>query len=459
MPPRRAARSPARATTPKAARDASPKAAARADDPTAVHATTVQSPTNIAVIKYWGKRDSKLNLPINSSVSVTIDMADLCTTTTVCASATFAADRLWLNGEEEDVGASKRVQAVLREVRARATVPWVGLKVHVVSKNNFPTAAGLASSAAGYSALAFALAKLHGVAEKYEGELSTISRMGSGSACRSLAGGFTAWDMGSRKDGTDSKARLVAPASHWPDLQVLILVVSDTKKTVSSTAGMQTSVETSPLLAHRAAEVVPGRLEEMETAYHARDFATFATLAMQDSNQFHSTCLDTHPPIFYLNDVSRSVINMVHAFNEACGEVRLGYTFDAGPNAVLLTTKAFMPQALAAVMHYFPPESAMAAGYVNKPALRDAALRASLPSGMTNWKGQPQTGAIKYVYATQVGPGAGVLPDSKSLADAAGFPKDLKKAAPAATGGANGALSLLVTVAAAAALAAAVMYV
>ena len=74
----------------------------------------------------------------------------------------------------------------------------------------------------------------------------------------------------------------------------------------------------------------------MEAAYLARDFGAFATLAMQDSNQFHATCLDTHPPIFYLNDVSRAIIQMVHAFNDAAGEVRLGYTFDAGPNAVLL---------------------------------------------------------------------------------------------------------------------------
>ena len=176
---------------------------------------TVSSPTNIAVIKYWGKRDGKLNLPINSSVSVTIDQADLCTTTTVTASASFDRDRLWLNGEEEDVDSNKRVQRVLTEVRARAgdlvegsttlvkASEWAGMKVHVVSKNNFPTAAGLASSAAGYAALAFALANLHGVTEKYDGELSTLARIGSGSACRSLHGGFVAWDMGAAADGSD----------------------------------------------------------------------------------------------------------------------------------------------------------------------------------------------------------------------------------------------------------------
>ncbi len=403
---------------------------------------TISSPTNIAVIKYWGKRDSKYNLPINSSVSVTLEQADLCTTTTVCASRSFERDRLWLNGTEEDVQSNKRVVAVLREIRARAGTykdaatgqtlvtkdEWKDMHVHVVSKNNFPTAAGLASSAAGYAALAYALAKLYGVQERYEGEISTIARQGSGSACRSLAGGFVAWDMGQKSDGSDSKARQVAPASHWPELQVLILVVSDTKKAVSSTAGMQNSVDTSPLLAHRAAKIVPERMEQMEAAYHARDFVGFASLAMQDSNQFHATCLDTTPPIFYLNDTSRAVIQMVHAFNDACGEVRLGYTFDAGPNAVLLTTKQHLAQALRAVLEYFPPAPGAEAGFVNKPHLSAEARAVELPGGLGQ-KLRVNRGAIKYVYATSVGDGAYVLPDSASLADAKGMPKEVAPAA------------------------------
>ena len=340
---------------------------------------TVSSPTNIAVIKYWGKADARLNTPINSSVSVTINKRDLRTTTTVTASKSFERDRLWLNGVEEDAASNKRVQAVLAAVRSRAgdavdasgavlvaKAEWPQYRVHVVSANNFPTAAGLASSAAGYAALAYALATLHGFTGS-AAELSTIARQGSGSAIRSLAGGFVAWDMGRRADGSDSVARQVAPADHWPELCVLILVVSDAKKTVSSTAGMGTSVKTSPLLAHRAAAVVPDRLRAMEAAYLARDFGAFATLAMQDSNQFHATCLDTHPPIFYLNDVSRAIIQMVHAFNDAAGEVRLGYTFDAGPNAVLLLRREHAADVLAAVLKYFLPSAAAADGYAATP--------------------------------------------------------------------------------------------
>ncbi|KAG9462739.1 hypothetical protein GDO78_023235, partial [Eleutherodactylus coqui] len=184
-------------------------------------------------------------------------------------------------------------------------------KVHICSANNFPTAAGLASSAAGYACLVFTLAKLYGV----EGELSGIARQGSGSACRSMYGGFVQWVMGEREDGKDSLAELVEPETHWPELRILILVASAEKKHVSSTAGMQTSVQTSPLLKLRAESVVPGRMNEMIEAIKKKDFEAFGQLTMKDSNQFHATCLDTYPPIFYLNQVSQRVIGLVHRYN------------------------------------------------------------------------------------------------------------------------------------------------
>jgi len=161
----------------------------------------------------------------------------------------------------------------------------------------------------------------------------------------------------------------------------------------------------------------------MEAAYLARDFDAFAKLAMQDSNQFHATCLDTYPPIFYLTDGSRSVIQMCHALNDAFGKVIVGYTFDAGPNAVLLTTKAHASQVLAAVLKYFPPPPETAATFVNKPELRAAAKAVKLPESLAeSFKLAPQSGTIKYVYATGIGPGAMELPESASLADERGMP-------------------------------------
>lgn len=100
---------------------------------------------------------------------------------------------------------------------------------------------------------------------------------------------------------------------------------------------METSRLTSPLLQFRAAEVVQPRLEAIEKAYLEKDFETFGKITMQDSNQFHATCLDTYPPIFYLNDISRLIIRLVHVINSYYGCIKAAYTFDAGPNAVIYT--------------------------------------------------------------------------------------------------------------------------
>ncbi|XP_025898075.1 diphosphomevalonate decarboxylase [Nothoprocta perdicaria] len=301
----------------------------------AVTRVTCTAPVNMAVIKYWGKRDNELILPINSSLSVTLHQDQLKATTTVAVSRAFQEDRLWLNGEEADAG-QPRLQACLREVRrlARkrrsgaedADAPGLSYKVHVASENNFPTAAGLASSAAGYACLVSALARLYGV----QGELSAVARRGSGSACRSMLGGFVQWQRGERADGEDSVALQVAPETHWPELRVLVLVVSAEKKPVGSTAGMQTSVETSPLLKHRAEALVPERVALMARHIRERDFEAFGQLAMRDSNQFHATCLDTFPPIFYLNEVSRRIIALVHRYNGHHGH------FKPGPGPQLL---------------------------------------------------------------------------------------------------------------------------
>ncbi|XP_044065447.1 diphosphomevalonate decarboxylase isoform X4 [Siniperca chuatsi] len=320
------------------------------------HIVTCTAPVNIAVIKYWGKRNEELILPINSSLSVTLHQDQLKTTTTVASSRSFQEDQIWLNGKEEDI-THPRLQSCLREIRRLARkrrndgdsgLDSTGLshKVHICSVNNFPTAAGLASSAAGFaclvsSALAvYTLARVFGV----EGELSGIARQGSGSACRSMYGGFVQWIMGQKDDGKDSLAQQVEPETHWPELRILVLVASAERKPVGSTSGMQTSVQTSCLLKHRAESVAPGRMVEMIEAVRRKNFAAFAELTMKDSNQFHATCLDTYPPIFYLSSVSQQVITLVHRYNSYYGETRLAYTFDAGPNAVIFTLQQHVPE-------------------------------------------------------------------------------------------------------------------
>lgn len=292
--------------------------------------------------RYWGKRDAKLNLPTNSSISVTLSQADLRTLTTASCSASFSEDSLTLNGEQSDISGA-RTQACFRELRARraaledkdASLPKLsGLKLKIVSENNFPTAAGLASSAAGFAALVQAIANLYQLPDS-PSELSLVARQGSGSACRSLFGGYVAWRMGDKDDGSDSMADLVAPASHWPEMRALILVASAAKKGVSSTSGMQQTVATSGLFKERIANIVPANMKLMEQAIHNKDFAQFAEVSMRDSNSFHACCADTYPPIFYMNDVSRAAIRAVEAINAKAGKPVAAYTFDAGPNCVV----------------------------------------------------------------------------------------------------------------------------
>ncbi|PQE26252.1 diphosphomevalonate decarboxylase protein [Rutstroemia sp. NJR-2017a BBW] len=301
------------------------------------------APVNIAVVKYWGKRDPKLNLPTNSSISVTLSQSDLRTHTTASCSPSYpSSDALILNSQPQDVSGA-RTQACFRELRSLraeleakdASLPKLStFPLRIVSENNFPTAAGLASSAAGFAALVRAIANLYELPASPT-ELSRIARQGSGSACRSLFGGYVAWQMGEKADGSDSVAVEVAPASHWPTMRALILVVSAEKKGVSSTSGMQITVETSELFKRRAEVVVPAAMAKMEKAIKEKDFESFAKVTMMDSNSFHAVCLDTHPPIFYLNDVSRAAIRAVEDINKAAGKTVAAYTFDAGPNAVI----------------------------------------------------------------------------------------------------------------------------
>lgn len=403
--------------------------------PPPVYMETVSAPTNIACIKYWGKADANYNTPINSSVSVTLDQADLKAVTTAAASLVFSKDRLWLNGvEEEGVATNKRFRACVDGVRALATdkldangnivvkkEDWFNMKVHISSYNTFPTAAGLASSAAGYAALVAALAQLFGAKEEYKGQLSTIARQGSGSACRSLYGGFVAWRMGSAEmEWKDSLAEQVADEHHWPEIRAIILVVSDAKKDTSSTAGMSTSVATSVLLKHRATHVVPARMSTIEHAFINKDFDTFGQLTMADSNQFHATCLDTYPPIFYMNDISRSVIQLVHAYNAWAGQIRAAYTFDAGPNAVLYTLEQFAVQVGALMLHYYPAGS-QEHNYVNNSEFAKEITSHKLDPTLldaTNKTGRtPKAGDVKMMYFTKSGPGPQRLSEAEANLD------------------------------------------
>ncbi|KAL1193706.1 Diphosphomevalonate decarboxylase MVD1, peroxisomal [Cardamine amara subsp. amara] len=402
---------------------------------------TAQTPTNIAVIKYWGKRDEVRILPINDSISVTLDPNHLCTLTTVAVSPSFDRDRMWLNGKEISLSGS-RYQNCLREIRIRGNAvedkekgikiekkDWEKMHLHIASHNNFPTAAGLASSAAGFACLVFSLAKLMNVDEDAS-QLSAIARQGSGSACRSLFGGFVKWNMGNKEDGSDSVAVQLADDKHWDDLVIIVAVVSSREKEMSSTSGMCESVETSLLLQHRVKEVVPLRVLQMEEAIKNQDFTSFTKLTCADSNQFHAVCMDTSPPIFYMNDTSHRIISLVEKWNRSVGTPEIAYTFDAGPNAVLIAkNRKVAVELLQGLLYCFPLKADTdMKSYVlgDISIVKDAGLEGELPQGIKDKIGsQDQKGEVSYFICSRPGRGPVVLQDQTQalLHPQTGLPK------------------------------------
>ena len=199
-----------------------------------MRATAIAHP-NIALIKYWGKRDRALNLPAVPSLSITL--APFQTRTTV--SWGEQSDAFEINGEVATGSAAERIGSFLDLVHP-ARPP-----VHISSQNNFPTAAGLASSSSAFAALALAASAAAGH-ERSLKDLSILARQGSGSACRSLWGGWVTWERGQAADGTDSHGTPLAPQDHW-DLRVIVALVSSEKKAISSREGMLHTEATSPL--------------------------------------------------------------------------------------------------------------------------------------------------------------------------------------------------------------------
>lgn len=299
----------------------------------ALHKATWLATPNIAVVKYWGKRDSALNLPYNGSVSVTMDET-VSTRTTVEFEPALPRDILYLNGTLAREDETARASRVLDAVRKAA---GIGAAARVSSQNNFPTAAGIASSASGFAALACAAADAAGMKAK-SSDLSIFARMGSGSACRSVLGGFVEWQKGNKKDGSDSYALQIAPASHWKELRNVIAITDAGRKLVGSDVGMQLTVSGSALYKERIRKM-PKLISGMRKAILARDLPGFLSLAMKESSNMHAVMLDSQPPIMYLNDISRAIMHAVHEFNNAKGEVCAGYTFDAGPNAHVYTVE------------------------------------------------------------------------------------------------------------------------
>lgn len=244
-------------------------------------------------------------------------------------------------------------------------------------------------------------------------------------------GGFVAWEKGLKNDGTDSFAVQIAPREHWPDLHALILVVSDDKKGTSSTSGMQRTVETSALLQHRIKNVVPARMSAICDAIKAKDFDSFARITMQDSNQFHAVALDTDPPIFYMNDVSRAIIALIVEYNRASvggggGGLKAAYTYDAGPNAVIYAPKENIREIVNLMVAYFPQSQAFKDPFGLFGSSNGQPGELPFPQGFNPLVAKKfGFDAVKHLIHTRVGDGPRILGSDDALLGSDGWPKVL----------------------------------
>lgn len=287
---------------------------------------TARANTNIALIKYWGKRDEKLFLPMNSSLSITLDC--FYTVTTVEFEKSFRRDRFSLNGKEINEKDSVKVFNFLNKIRKLASVD---LSAVVTSENKVPTAAGFASSASGFAALTAAATKALNI-KLSEKELSILARQGSGSACRSIYGGFVEWQKGEQTDGKDSYANQLITENEW-DISILSVMVASEQKEVSSREGMKNTVKSSPFYCGWL-NTIEKDLEKAKEAIKSRDFEALGEVVEANALKMHATMLGAEPPILYWQSGTVEVINHVQALR--LSGIPVFFTIDAGPNVKVL---------------------------------------------------------------------------------------------------------------------------
>jgi diphosphomevalonate decarboxylase len=345
-------------------------------DPSKRTATAIAN-SNIALIKYWGNRDDSLRLPANGSISMNLEglftrtrvkwdegrvTGDELRVTSDELRGTWSVeggarrDALTINGQIVSGPGLQRVSAFLDIVRGMAGIT---LAAQVDSENNFPAGAGIASSAAAFAALALAASQAAGM-DLSAAALSRLARRGSGSACRSIPGGFVEWQVGT--DDEDSFAFSIAPPEHWA-LTDCIAVVSAEHKATGSTQG-HAIAGTSPLQAARLANAAR-RLDLCRRAIQERDFEALAAVSELDSNLMHAVMMTSTPPLFYWQPATLTVMARVRLWR---GEgLPVCYTLDAGPNVHVLT-EAVRAGQVADLLHGVPGVQEVRVARVGGPA-------------------------------------------------------------------------------------------
>ncbi|MGQ7392535.1 diphosphomevalonate decarboxylase [Streptococcus suis] len=300
--------------------------------------------TNIALIKYWGKRDKQLFLPMNSSLSLTLDA--FYTDTKVIFDSDLTADEFYLNGILQD---SKEILKISRFLDLFCEYIGERTFARVESLNFVPTAAGLASSASAFAALTLATATALGLNLSRE-ELSTLARRGSGSSTRSLFGGFVEWDMGT--GSADSMAHPIDDAD-W-DIGMIVLAVNTGQKKIASREGMDHTVATSPFY-QAWVDTAKEDLQVIKQAIADRDFEQVGQITEHNGMKMHATTLSANPPFTYWSADSVLAQEAVRQVREESG-LSAYMTMDAGPNVKVLCRASQMAELVDALSQYLPKE-------------------------------------------------------------------------------------------------------
>ncbi len=285
--------------------------------------TTAIAPSNIAFIKYWGKKDEALRLPLNSSISMNLSSAY--TTTTIEFSKNYHKDSVTLLDGSFSDKERERVIGALERIRERVGISALA---RVVTQNTFPKGTGAAASASGFAALTvagFAALEIQ-VSEK---ELTIFARMGSGSACRSIPDGFVEWKTGNTSE--ESYAYSLYSHAYW-DLRDVLVIVDTRMKKVSTTEGME-YVRTSRFLSTRLTSI-PKKILQVKTALQRKDFPSLGMLIEEDCINMHAVMMTQTPPLFYWNGTTMDIIQAVIRWREE--GIPVYFTIDAGPNVHLI---------------------------------------------------------------------------------------------------------------------------
>jgi diphosphomevalonate decarboxylase len=288
---------------------------------------TAKAPANIAFIKYWGKKDEKLRLPANSSISM--NLSNAFTVTSVEFDPNIASDELIINGVKSSGDEVKRVSNHLNLIRNLSKIKDFA---RVESKNNFPKSSGIASSASGFAALTVAAATASGL-QLSEKELSVLARLGSGSACRSIPDGFVEWKSGETSE--ESYAYSLFAPGYWKICDLIVIVGENSKK-VSSTEG-HAIAETSPFYKTRIAGMEI-KISEIKSALKNKDFTKFGEILEAEAVNMHAVMMTSKPPLYYWLPETLKVITQVIELRSAGQECY--FTIDAGPNVHVICNEA-----------------------------------------------------------------------------------------------------------------------